>query len=847
MRLSLARLLASFAFFGMTLSAGAIDIVLVYKWWINGIFYTSEDTGQTYTREKGKRRGYLVVEFDTDTNKYDNAQIIKYWYDEPNRWVTENDFANGNSVFETWPVDSNSYVIVTGFDNNDGAELYSGLIQPQKLQTPAGLRIVNVAKAMHGQSNWDYSIYDRIYESGYGSVWLRLDKRRTNNANFSGQTVDDVVRDLKNEVTTLGYQNQDPIAIDDNVTMEMNESETNITVLSNDYDPQNAQLQINQLLSNPLHGTASINDDGTISYIPDYDWYGVDQFSYEVINQFGSTDNATVTITVTYNRTIQRVSVNSSGAEGTEKSWGSHVTRDGRYVVFMSDDSSFASGSSDVVNIYRYDRGQVDLSNALSLVNYNESALPNFGAQSFALNGKIISDDGANVVFSSEANNLLDYLGLADTNAVSDVFIRNITVTTTDPTADLVFETMVGVNPEGTVSVTNNSTATDTITYLVRPSTASPNWIPNSTQDWVGDSSETIGGGQTIDVPINFQTTGPPGPVNGLSPGVYFVTIEVYNDTDNVRVQEYRLQLTVTAQPITRLSETAAGAGGNGASFGATLSEDSSHAVFYSEANNLVNGDTNGKADVFLKNINTAAIERLSVSTADVQGNGDSYDPSISQDERYVVFISNSTNLIAGRTLNGKWQVYLRDLNNDTTTLISDGYDGNEGNGDSLYPTIDGDAVSGYFVVYSSTSINLDAAVTTKGVSNVYYYNVSTASTQCVSINSSGVEGNGNSVYPDLTEDGNYVVFQSEASNLVTGDNNSKADIFIRNLIAGTTSLITRNDDGNDGNGDAMYPSIGTDGNYLYTSFSSTSSNLVNNDDNGVSDVFVVKQKDLNK
>ena len=89
-----------------------------------------------------------------------------------------------------------------------------------------------------------------------------------------------------------------------------------------------------------------------------------------------------------------------------------------------------------------------------------------------------------------------------------------------------------------------------------------------------------------------------------------------------------------------------------------------------------------------------------------------------------------------------------------------------------------------------------------------------------------------------FTPDGRYVVFQSNASNLVPNDNNGASDVFVRDLVAGTISLVSVNTSGSgSGNGASQDPVVSSDGRYV--SFDSTASNLVPNDTNGASDVFV--------
>jgi hypothetical protein len=342
-------------------------------------------------------------------------------------------------------------------------------------------------------------------------------------------------------------------------------------------------------------------------------------------------------------------------------------------------------------------------------------------------------------------------------------------------------------------------------------------------------------------------------------------------DTDTLAVGDYEAVITVqffgtiivnlkvTDYPVRRVSVSTAGAEANGDSWPGAISSNGQHAAFYSDANNLVANDTNGKTDVFVHSVVGATTTRVSISTAGVQSNGYSKYPDISVEGRYVVFASNATNLVDGRTLNGFYQVYLHDRDadnngtfdepgNTTTTLVSrNDTSGLEGNGDSLYPTIVGNAADGYYLVYQSAASNIDGAANdTNGVTDIFRFSVAAATTVRVSVSSSGTEANGNSIFPSATEDGRFVVFQSEANNLIAGDSNSRYDIFLRNIEAGLTSIVTRNDTGELGNGASVYPSIGTDGNNLYVSYSSKSTNLVADDVHGVDQIYVQIEEDPN-
>ena len=125
--------------------------------------------------------------------------------------------------------------------------------------------------------------------------------------------------------------------------------------------------------------------------------------------------------------------------------------------------------------------------------------------------------------------------------------------------------------------------------------------------------------------------------------------------------------------------------------------------VFRSDASNLVSGDTNGTWDIFLRDTQTGTTSQLSLDSSGVQGNDGSYSPSISADGRTVAFISYASNLVSGDS-NGKEDVFVRDMQTGRTKRLSLASNGTQGNGDSWSPSISAD---GCYVAFSSYASNL--------------------------------------------------------------------------------------------------------------------------------------------
>jgi LPXTG-site transpeptidase (sortase) family protein len=287
------------------------------------------------------------------------------------------------------------------------------------------------------------------------------------------------------------------------------------------------------------------------------------------------------------------------------------------------------------------------------------------------------------------------------------------------------------------------------------------------------------------------------------------------------------------ANTTTRVSVDSGGAEGNASSAYPSISADGRYVAFHSYAANLVGGDTNGDQDIFVHDRIANTTTRISVNSSNIQGNGDSYHPSISADGRYVTFESNATNLAVGGDTNGQYDVFIRDRTFNTTVRISVDSAGNEANGDSFVSSISAD---GRYVAFCSEAGNLVSG-DTNGALDTFLHDVVLGVTIRVSVDSFGAEGNANSGYPSVSPDGRYVAFFSTASNLVGGDTNAQDDAFIYERSTGSVTRLSVDSNGVQGNGNSYGVSTSFDGRYV--AFWSFANNLVSGDTNGVPDIFV--------
>jgi len=286
------------------------------------------------------------------------------------------------------------------------------------------------------------------------------------------------------------------------------------------------------------------------------------------------------------------------------------------------------------------------------------------------------------------------------------------------------------------------------------------------------------------------------------------------------------------AQTTERVSVSTAGSQANSPSHSPALSADGRFAAFATAANNLVAFDTNNLFDVFVRDRQTGTTERVSLSTAGVQGNGSSGYPSLSASGRFVAFDSLAANLVAGDT-NGVGDIFVRDRQSGTTERVSTATGGAQGNFRSHQPAISAD---GRFVVFSSDATNLVPG-DTNGITDIFVHDRQTGTTECVSLDPAGAQANAGSRQPAISADGRFVAFSSDASNLVVGNTNGFVDIFVRDRQSGITERVSVDPVGAEGDSDSTAPAISADGRLV--AFSSEASNLVASDTNGVMDVFV--------
>ncbi|WBB81121.1 hypothetical protein O7606_07005 [Micromonospora sp. WMMD882] len=293
------------------------------------------------------------------------------------------------------------------------------------------------------------------------------------------------------------------------------------------------------------------------------------------------------------------------------------------------------------------------------------------------------------------------------------------------------------------------------------------------------------------------------------------------NGTWDVLVRDRRTGVTSS------VSRSTTGVVGDSSSHGQSLSPDGRYVSFTSDATNLAPDDTNGASDGFVHDRRTGRTSRVTLTDGDAQADARSYAPAISADARFVAFVSDAANLVPGDT-NGVADVFLRDRRAGATVRVS----GPNADAPSDAPTISAD---GRYVAFTSEAALVPGD--TNGVADVYVRDLRTGSLRRVSVSTTGAQADALTVSPSISADGRYVAFTSEAA-LVPGDSNGVADVFVRDLRAGTTVRASLTADGGQATGGSSYgPMVSADGRHVV--FTSDATDLVPADGNGVADVFV--------
>jgi hypothetical protein len=508
-------------------------------------------------------------------------------------------------------------------------------------------------------------------------------------------------------------------------------------------------------------------------------------------------------------------------------SWNlmAELSADGRYVAFAHWD--YDPFDADVAQVYVRDL-QAGRSYAIS----TDSSGASWGDRvSFVdWNLSSFSSDDHQLVFMSNSSNLV----AGDTHFAFDVYVHDL---------------QVGTNTR--VSVTGNDftanggsllpSFSDGAAYMAFISGAT-NLTTAATGGWSQAYLRDMTTGALTMVSVATNGTPSDWGIFGTSVSADGRYVAFASDADDLSPLDHNGARDVFLRDVQAGTTTLVSVGWNGwqatyGSDGVSMSSDGRYVAFHCN-DPFVQDDTNGVSDVFVRDMQAGTIVRASLGVSGVEGNDSSGNASMSADGRYVAFVSQATNLVPGDT-NGVTDVFVRDLQAGTTSLVSAGIGGVPADGASDSASISPD---GRYVAFHSAATNL-AYGDTNGIDDVFVRDLQTGTTTRESLSSAGIQGNASSYSPSIGRGGRFVVFVSDATNLVPNDTNGVADVFVHDRLTGQTTRESLSTSGAQGDqASAVYhyfgpPTISADGRYV--AFDSLATTLAAGDMNGVSDVFL--------
>lgn len=407
---------------------------------------------------------------------------------------------------------------------------------------------------------------------------------------------------------------------------------------------------------------------------------------------------------------IRRLSVRADGVQANGPSSGPVCSKGGACVAFYTDASNLlpqgpAGDNNGYTDVYLFDGTMHRISQTEDGQSGNGPSM----AQRFRPS---IDDDCTCIAYSTDASNLVPN----DTNNRTDVVLRNLS---TPPTNELISVGLDGFSANGASSFASVSADCSRVAFR------------STANNLVEDDNNNVS-----DVFVHDRTTG----------------------------------------GITRVSVPNGGGEANGASTTPSISGDGRCVAFSSLASNLFEGDTNGVYDIYVS-CDGEITCRASVSSAGVQANGISFHPALNQDGTVVAFKSEATNLVPN-DLNGQPDIFVHDCAAGTTERVSISTGGREADDIAIPPSISRD---GRRIAFGSFASTLADEVPTNGRSQIYVRDLDEAATILISVNEKGAAQNGSSpdLPPSICPDGDLVAFASSATNLGAPGGNGSLQAYI--------------------------------------------------------------------
>ncbi len=535
------------------------------------------------------------------------------------------------------------------------------------------------------------------------------------------------------------------------------------------------------------------------------------------------------------NQTTVLASVNLSGVGGgNSNSFAAGISSNGQFVVFESSATNlWVSDNNRAPDIFV--RDLLNGSNILVSVSTN-SKVGNFGSRS-----PVMTPDGRYVAFVSEADNLAP----GDANYIPDVYWRDLQSQTTMLVSEGAKKTSSGIAQQLQRFQNTGSSEAPQISadgrYVAFYSSAT-NLIPgltnfgdiylrdvvDGTTTWVSSFARTaLQGSFGVDNAVSFSHV-----LSGDGQYVAFAVSASRSSAAGIILRYNRI--TALTDVIHTNAYVPAAAWETIRNL--DMTPDGRFIAFVANTN----GNTGATTCVLVWDAQTGTTTLASANTNGlVPANSTCAWPALDASGQHVTFVSTATNLVANPLL-GDTHVYVRDLQAGTMTLVDVDTNG-VGSlvGAGAVPQISAD---GAFVAFECDDAALVAEDRNRAT-DVFVRNLSTAGVELISAADSGlapaITPNGSSSLAPgcVSTNGRYVVFVSDANNLVPGDTNGFPDVFVRDLWAGTNILVSVGTNSFCGDGPSSEPVISGDGRYV--AFASLADNLVPGDTNKLADIFL--------
>ncbi len=514
-------------------------------------------------------------------------------------------------------------------------------------------------------------------------------------------------------------------------------------------------------------------------------------------------------------RQTSLVSVNPEGTDsGNDHSNAPVISNDGRFIAFESDATNLVTndynGARDI-----FVRDTVD--GRTTLVSVGTDGQSGGGNSETA----VITPDGRFVAFVSAAENLV----ANDTNGITDVFVRNLQtgVTTLVSTGAQLNALFSGTSDSPSISADGRVIAfTSTALNLVQDAE-----VTNTAQRiYVRDTSTGATLWASKDV---HRLMGPRAdsfnPV--ISPNGQFVAFKAESATNATSLFWHDLVAGTTTLVTTNIRGDAITVD----DYGPVMSADGRFVCYTSQEE---------ASQIYLWDSQTGSNVLVSVNLQGSRPANDSSDtPNISSDGSVIAFLSIASDLVTNSVSGEFFQVYVRDLKTGKTQIVSTGQDGSTaGTEDVFEASLSPDGTKVLF----ASSDNILTLNDDNNAIDLFVRDLSTAKADLVSVEGTGLPsqtGNGWSTLADnsVSEDGRFVVFSSLASNLVTNMTEGRYEVFLRDLVTQSTTLISASTNGSGTDKGSQFPVISANGRYVV--FQSAASDLVPNDMNGQLGLFI--------